>query len=43
MEMLEWDHFFQCFIRIGLCVGLKILFFQANEVVGFSGLSYSFI
>jgi hypothetical protein len=27
------------FSRVGLFVGLKILFFQANAIVGFGGLN----
>ncbi len=38
--MLEWDHSFLMFCRIGLCVSWKMfLFFQANGVAGFGVLN----
>jgi len=40
--LLEWDHYFQrSASRIGLCIGLKIIIFQANEIVGFACWSES--
>jgi hypothetical protein len=41
--MLEWDHLFSMFIRIGLCVDLKILFFfRPMRLLDLVGLNYSF-
>ncbi len=39
MKMLEWDHSFLMFCRIGLCVSWKMFFFQANGVAGFGVLN----
>jgi hypothetical protein len=33
--MVEKDGLFSMFRKLGLCVGVKIGFFQANEVAGF--------
>jgi len=39
---MKMGSFSSMFSGIGLCVGLKIIFFQANEVVGFGGLNFIF-
>jgi hypothetical protein len=40
MKMVEWDHSFLMFCRIGLCVSWKMFFFQANGVAGFGVLNF---
>jgi hypothetical protein len=37
MELLERDHFFSILNRIGLHVGLKLYFFQTDEIIEFGG------
>jgi hypothetical protein len=39
MKMLEQDQVFPIFSRIGLCVGLKKFFSQANGVAGIGALN----
>jgi hypothetical protein len=37
LEMVKKDAYLKCLNKIGLCIGLKILFFKANGIVGFDG------